>query len=119
MPALQTYIPGFDMAPPPQAEPKPVREKVPPVKKGSVPRREMTADEQVAVKCLQVTYTPASWDKRFARDMSSITTITEKEAAQVWRLFHRYRRQITHPHKEHLLQLAIQRAAPELRRKPQ
>lgn len=111
MPALQTYMPGFDMAPPPQAEPKPVRDKAP-VKQGGVPRREMTADEQVAVKCLQqVTYTPASWDKRFARDMSSITTITEKEAAQVWRLFHRYRR--------HLLQLAIQRAAPELRRKPQ
>lgn len=38
----------------------------------------------------QVTYPPASWDKRFARELLT-TTITEKEAAQVWRLFHKYR----------------------------
>lgn len=84
-----------------------------------VPRRDMTPDELVAVKLLgeQVTYTPASWDKRFAREHYQMTTLSEKESAQVWRLFKRYRRQIHHPEKERLLALAETLAAPELRRK--
>jgi hypothetical protein len=82
-----------------------------------VPRRDMTDDEREAVRCLasQVTYPPGSWDKRFARGMGTVATITEKEAAQVWRLFHRYRRQITHGRKADLLALAERLKAPELR----
>lgn len=58
-------------------------------------RRPLTAEEAQAIQALQrVTYLPGSWDKRFARDVSYLTTITEKQAAQVRRLVHRYRRQI-------------------------
>lgn len=81
-----------------------------PKKKTPVPRRDQTDDELKAVKCLkeQVTYPLASWDKRFARDLLT-TTITEKEAAQVWRLFHKYRRQIHHAEKSRLLEVADER----------
>lgn len=83
-----------------------------------VQRREMTADEIEALRCLaqQVTYTPGSWDKRFARGMGSMATITEKESAQVWRLFKRYRRQIMTPEKALLLAMAEQLAAQDLRK---
>ncbi len=95
----------------------PVKVKLEAVKKEPVPRRELTRDEHEAVKCLkeQVTYPPASWDKRFTRELLT-TTITEKEAAQVWRLFHRYRRQIAHKDKARLLEVAANLAAPDLRK---
>ena len=82
-------------------------------------RRPMTACELEAVKCLgQVRYPPASWDKRFARSMSGMTTITDKEAPQVWRLLKRYRRQISSPHKANLLMMADELAAPDFRKQP-
>lgn len=96
----------------------PAKLEAPPApKKAAVPRREMTWDEHDAVKCLkeQVTYPPASWDKRFARDLLT-TIITEKEAPQVWRLFHKYRRQIIHSRKDYLLTIAAKLAAPDLRK---
>jgi hypothetical protein len=95
----------------------PVKVKLEAPKKAPVPRREMTWDEHDAVKCLkeQVTYPPASWDKRFARELLT-TTITEKESAQVWRLFHRYRRQIKHWKKAELLEVAAKLAAPDSRK---
>lgn len=80
-------------------------------------RREMTEYEAEAVKCLgQVRYLPCSWDKRFARSLSGLTTITDREAPQVWRLFKRYRRQIEHPDKARLLVLAEARSAPDFRK---
>lgn len=80
-------------------------------------RRPMTPCELEAVKCLgQVRYPPASWDKRFARSMSGMTTISDKEAPQVWRLLKRYRRQISSPHKANLLMMADELAAPDFRK---
>ena len=78
----------------------------------------MTNCEAEAVQCLQrVTYPTASWDKRFARSFgTSQTTITDKESAQVWRLFKKYRRQINTPHKANLLAMADELAAPDLRK---
>ena len=95
----------------------PVQVKLEAPKKAPVPRREMTWDEHDAVKCLkeQVTYPPESWDKRFARELLT-TTITEKESAQVWRLFQRYRRQIKHWKKAELLAVAEKLAAPDSRK---
>jgi hypothetical protein len=85
----------------------PVKVKLEAPKKAPVLRRDQTEDERQAVKCLkeQVNYPPASWDKRFARELLT-TDITEKQAAQVWRMFYRYRRQIQHPEKERLLKVA-------------
>lgn len=92
---LQTYMPGFEPAvetPVVVGKPAPAP---PPAKKGAVPRREMTKDEQVVVQCLKgVTTPPACWDKRFIRDVGYGGLITEKEAAQAWRLFQKYRRRI-------------------------
>lgn len=67
-------------------------------KKTPVPRRDQTEDEREAVKCLkeQVTYPPASWDKRFARDLLTTT--------------------ITHEDKKRLLEVAERLAAPDLRK---
>jgi len=97
----------------------PVREK--PVKANAAPKsaavfRAMTAEESVAVECLkkQVNFPPAQWDKRFVRELRD-SELTEKQAAQVWRLFHRYRRQITHPRKDLLLEMARHLAAPDSR----
>lgn len=86
-------------------------------KKAAAPRREMTEDEKIAVQCLKnhVTYTPGSWDKRFVGNLLA-STITDKEAPQVWRLFHRYRRQIRHICKAYLLTVAAKLAAPDLRK---
>lgn len=86
-----------------------------PAQRGAV-RRPMGVKEIEAVKCLQqVKYPPGSWDKRFARSMAGMTTITDKEAPQVWRLLQRYRRQISHPYKALLLTLANDLAAPDFR----
>lgn len=116
---LQTCMPGFE----PAVETPVVVEKPapapPPAKKGAVPRREMTADENLIVAYLkrQVTTPPACWDKRFIRDVGCGGLITEKEAAQAWRLFYKYRRQISSPAKERLLEMAKHLAAPDLRKK--
>lgn len=77
----------------------------------------MSADELEAVKCLQsVRFPVCSWDKRFSRSMAGMTTITEKEAPQVWRLFVKYRRQINHPRKAQLFAIAESLATPDLRK---
>lgn len=73
-------------------------------------KREMTADERVVVPLLAtVRYAPATWDKRFAREIQYALKeglITEGQSGQVWRLFWRYRRQIVCPDKERLLEMA-------------
>lgn len=84
-------------------------------------RRELTADEMAAAKCLQgVSMAVASWDKRFYRNCSPLwlqgSGITDKEAPQLWRLFIRYRRQFNHPDKARLLALAETLSAPDLRK---
>lgn len=77
----------------------------------------MTPEESEAVRCLgQVRFPTASWDKRFAHSLSGKTTITDKEAPQVWRLLQRYRRQWSSPMKAELLALATERAAPDFRK---
>lgn len=95
----------------------PVKVKLEAPKKSPVPRRDQTEDERKAVKCLkeQVRTPPACWDKRFIRDLLT-ATITEKESAQVWRLFHKYRRQIHHAEKTRLLEVAAHFAATDLRK---
>lgn len=113
---LQTYMPGFEPAAPPPVVEKPAP--AAPAKKGTVPRRAMTPDEQQVVQCLKGVRTPpACWDKRFIRDVGFGGLITEKEAAQTWRLFHKYRRQIKTPNLQRLLEIAVQLAAPDLRKK--
>jgi hypothetical protein len=80
-------------------------------------RRSRTRDENLAVEQMKsVRYPPASWDKRFMRSLASVETITEKEAPQLWRLFIRYRRQISFQAKQHLLNLAETLSAPDLRK---
>lgn len=77
----------------------------------------MTSDEMQAVERMHgVTYPVASWDKRFMGSLSGRETISEKESAQLWRLFIRYRRQMSFPDKERLLQVAERVAAPDLRK---
>lgn len=96
---------------------KPVKVKLAAPKKLPPVRRALTTDEMTAVKCLKgVTTPPACWDKRFIRDVGVGDTITDKEAAQVWRLFHKYRRQITCAGKQRLLEVAAACAAPDLRK---
>lgn len=77
----------------------------------------MTPEELQAVERMHcVTFPAASWDKRFMRSMFGSETITEKEAAQLWRLFIRYRRQMNFPDKARLLMHAETLAAPDLRK---
>lgn len=63
-------------------------------------RRPMTDDEKKATQILNLcTFTPASYNKRFARDMESIARsddaqITERQGRVLWKLFYMYRRQI-------------------------
>jgi hypothetical protein len=73
-------------------------------------------DERIAVEALaRVSYPSASWDKRFNRQLSP-DALTDKERPQVWRLFIRYRRQISHPRKAELLKIAESLAAPDFRK---
>jgi hypothetical protein len=76
----------------------------------------MTADEALAVKCIraQVTFSVGHWDKKFMRELPE--EITEKQAAQGWRIFKTYRRQIQHERKAELLALAERLGAPDLRK---
>jgi len=79
-------------------------------------RTPASEDEKIAVEALaRVTYPPASWDKRFSRQLSP-EGLTDKERPQVWRLFIRYRRQISHPRKAELLRKAESLAAPDFRK---
>lgn len=80
-------------------------------------RRIMSPDELQAVEQMHgVTYPVASWDKRFMRSLSGMETISEKESAQLWRLFIKYRRQISFADKQRLMNLATSLAAPDLRK---
>lgn len=82
-----------------------------------IERRLMTPDEMQAVERMHsVRFPVASWDKRFFRSVSSGEMITEKEAAQLWRIFIRYRRQMNFPDKARLLAFAEQHSAPDLRK---
>jgi len=82
-----------------------------------VERRVMTPDEMEAVELMHsVTYPCASWDKRFMRNLAGCETISEKESAQLWRLFIKYRRQIGHRDRDRLLAIAAPLAAPDLRK---
>jgi len=83
-----------------------------------VERRLMTSDEQLAVEQMKcVTFPCGCWDKRFYRDcLSGQSSISEKAAAQLWRLFIRYRRQMTFPDKRRLLELAEKLSAPDFRK---
>lgn len=62
--------------------------------------RAMTDDERRAALALSgPTYLPATPDKRFARDISGLAKqddaqITDAQADYIWRMVHRYRRQI-------------------------
>ena len=79
-------------------------------------RTPTTDDERIAVEALaRVSYPPASWDKRFSRQLSP-EGLTDKERPQVWRLFIRYRRQISHPRRAELLRKAESLAAPDFRK---
>jgi len=81
----------------------------------------MNEDEILAAKCLsQPTYPVASFDKRFAANMhfqvtQSVPMISERGAAQLWRILHRYRRQISHPSRDRLLDIAEKLKAPDMR----
>ncbi len=87
---------AMDSAPPPTS----------PAPKTPAVRRPMSADEAAAARCIwtQVTFPVGHWDKRFMRELPE--EITEKQAAQVWRIFRTYRRQIKHPRKAELLAMA-------------
>jgi len=78
-------------------------------------KREMTADERLVVPLLAtVRYAPATWDKRFAREIQYALKeglITEGQSGQVWRLFWRYRRQMVCAEKARLLEMAERLAA--------
>jgi len=77
----------------------------------------MTPDEMQAIERMYgITYPVASWDKRFMRMLSGCETISEKEAAQLWRVFIKYRRQMSFPGQRELLRMAEGLAAPDLRK---
>ncbi|HEX2868777.1 MAG TPA: hypothetical protein VHO03_17180 [Ignavibacteriales bacterium] len=62
----------------------------------------MTAEEKRAAIALgRCRFLPASWNKRFAQDMSSLACtggeITEKQRTCLWKVVYRYRRQISDP----------------------
>jgi hypothetical protein len=66
----------------------------------------LTALERAAIAALApgaISYTPGSWDKRFARDVSSAARDptwepTDNQLVQVRRVAHRYRRQSQRAH---------------------
>lgn len=81
------------------------------------PRRPITNDERLVLNGMTwVTFPAASWDKRFFRGLFCSKTISEKEAAQLWRIFIKYRRQVRGSDKVRLLELAKTKAAPNFRK---
>lgn len=82
-----------------------------------VKRRMLTLDEMQAFKRMHVvTFPVASWDKRFFATLAADDMISERESAQLWRLFIRYRRQMSFPDKERLLKVAQALSAPDFRK---
>lgn len=80
-------------------------------------RRPLTPEESEAVWALHgVTFPVASWDKRFAHQLNKDSHITERGAAQIWRLFLRYRRQINRDLFARLRPIADLRSAPDFRK---
>jgi len=77
------------------------------------PHRLMSPDEMLAVDNMRfVRYLPASFEKRFMRNISNGDVITDKQAPHLWRLFFRYRKQVPNfPDKQRLLQFAAIEAA--------
>lgn len=65
----------------------------------------MTLEQWEMVSLLaQCRFAPATWDKRFVRDMHARgkdASLSEKQAEQINRLFHRYRKQIAAIKKDH------------------
>ena len=79
-------------------------------------RTSYTPDEKLAVSALKKCRFPiGSWDKRFAKQLGD-DGLTEKERPQLWRLFIRYRRQISTYDKSLLMKTAERLAAPDLRK---
>jgi len=87
-------------------------------------KRPLTQDELTAIDCLSgVRFLPASFEKRFNRDVlqpaAETKMLSEKAIAQLWRLFIRYRRQWRHPEpgeRSRLLRYAEEHAAPDFRK---
>ena len=85
------------------------------------PKRPITNNELAAIHALDgVGMLPASWDKRFRREVLCNAEvsgeISEKAAAQLWRLFIRYRRQISASVRAELMRIAKEKAAPDFRK---
>lgn len=79
-------------------------------------RTPTSPEERIAVEALgRCAMIPGSWDKRFNRQLSP-DQLSDKERPQVWRMFIKYRRQIAHPRKAELLELAARLSAPDFRK---
>lgn len=97
--------------------PKPQKEKP------KAEMRELSDDEALACSVLgQFRCPPASFDKRFCLNMALTNMadsheISDRGAAQLWRIIYRYRRQISHPRKAHLLKIAEEKKAEDFRNK--
>lgn len=84
-------------------------------------KRPLGFQESIAISLLNGVGMPVGcWDKRFRRDVldeaQRTCRISDKAAAQLWRLFIRYRRQICHPTKATLMKVAEEKAAPDFRK---
>ncbi len=74
--------------------------------------RPLTEDERKVISQMRfVRMMPGSWEKRFYHAMMAAETITDKQAAHLWRLFIRYRRQMAFPAQTELLEKAEKLAA--------
>ena len=87
------------------------------------PKHPLTDNERAAIEAMRgVRFLPASFEKRFARDVlfPALETrmLGEKSVPQLWRLFIRYRRQLTcsAQEKARLLALAEKWSAPDFRK---
>lgn len=81
----------------------------------------LTEEELKAINAIDGVGMPSgSWDKRFRRDALAhakyTREISDKAAAQLWRLFIRYRRQIPGMILMELMKIAEERAAPDFRK---
>lgn len=69
---------------------------IPPPTRKELIRRPVTPWETSALIALAgCTFPPGTAHKRFARDLKSAEKLTDAQREQLWRLVHRYRRQIT------------------------
>lgn len=83
--------------------------------KPPLPKTPATADDLRAMTAIapgRVTYIPASFDKRFARDIGGHTALTEGQRMLLWRMVWRYRRQIV---ERDLVQMAKSKITPLLK----